>query len=253
MRTVSAAQRLVLSTLLFLAGQPAWVAADPPSGDGLVIFGVMHEVIGMGRSQARVALPELALRPHFYGVGAAEGLGGEITFVDSKPTLTSVGHGGQLQDALTADARATLFIGQSVTQWKTVHVSEDIPAEDFDRLLLGFALQQGISDARPFMFLVEGGFQDVKLHVINGACPVHARSRGIEIASENQPYELSSSPIRGTMVGVHAHHAAGRLTHPGTTTHRHLVFHDDALGRPVTGHIEQAGILAGARIRLATP
>ncbi|MCF7764395.1 MAG: acetolactate decarboxylase [Verrucomicrobia bacterium] len=243
---------LILSGILLLVWRSIGFAAESPqSGTELTTIGAMHAVIGQGQSQARVSLGDLTRKPHFYGVGAAEGLAGEISFLDSKPTVTSVSADGSLRNALTEDAKATLLIGQSVTHWQSVQVEEDIPADDFDRHLRALAAQLGLPDTRAFMFLVEGEFQEVKLHVINGACPVHAKSRGIEIRKEHRPYEQSSKRMRGTLVGVHALNAAGRLTHPGTTTHRHLVFESAALNRPVTGHIEQAGVKKGARIKIA--
>lgn len=243
---------LVLAGMLFFVSQPDFLAADPPAtGDGLSAYGVMREVIGQGQSQARVSLRELAHRPHFYGVGAVEGLAGEISLLDSKPTLTAVGADGKLRNALKEDSNATLLIGQTVTAWKEIAVQEDIAADDFDRHLRGFAEQQGLPGDEPFIFLVEGEFLEMKLHVINGACPVHARANGMEIDKQHRPYELSSDTIRGTMVGVHALNAAGRMTHPGTTTHRHLVFEDAGLKQSVTGHVERAGVKKGAKIKLA--
>ena len=254
MRFKFVSHKFIRSGVLLLAGQFASLAAEPPqSGQELTTFGVMHEVIGMGRSQARVPLSELARRPHFYGVGAVEGLSGEISFLDSQPTVTSVGADGKLRDALTDDANATLLIGQSVKHWTSIPVEEDIPPDDFDRRLRILAAQQGVPDTHPFIFIIEGEFQEVKLHVINGACPIHARSRGVEIEEKHRPYELSSKTIRGRMVGVHALNAAGRLTHPGTSTHRHLVFYGADLNQPITGHIEQSGVLKGAQIKIPTP
>ena len=210
----------------------------------------MHQVIGGGQSGGRVRLRDLAGRKEFYGVGALKGLGGEITIADSQFTATAVTPEGRLRDALTDDAEATLLIGLSVRQWHTIPVVTDVPANEFDGFLREQANRLGIPLESPFLFVVEGKFPDTHLHVINGACPVHARLRATPIDEHRRPFEIASLEIRGTMVGIHAVEAAGRLTHPGTTTHRHLLFTQENSNLRVTGHVDDAGLAAGAVLRI---
>ena len=54
----------------------------------------------------------------------------------------------------------------------------------------------------------------------------------------------------GTLVGLHAVDAEGALTHPGTSTHAHLVWRDDASGNRLTGHVERAGLAPDAVVKL---
>jgi alpha-acetolactate decarboxylase len=100
------------------------------------------------------------------------------------------------------------------------------------------------------VFTVEGDFSHLRLHVINGACPLHARLRKIELPEENQPVEVEKEQVRGTLVGVFAKDAVGNITHPATSTHMHLVFQDEQSGKTVTGHVERIGLLKGAVLRL---
>ena len=102
----------------------------------------------------------------------------------------------------------------------------------------------------PFIFVVEGGFTDVRIHVINGACPIRARIKNIDIEPENQPYELEEKSVRGTLVAVHATESVGKLTHPATSTHAHLIYIDEGTGEHVTGHLEQVGLAKGAVLKL---
>ena len=91
---------------------------------------------------------------------------------------------------------------------------------------------------------------DVRLHVINGACPIHARLKKVEIPKAQQPFEAELKKVKGTIVGVFAKDAVARLTHPATSTHVHLLFADPASGEKVTGHVEQIGVRKGAVLRL---
>jgi hypothetical protein len=107
-----------------------------------------------------------------------------------------------------------------------------------------------VSLEEPFFFTLEGEFTDVRLHVINGACPVHARMKKIDLPAQSQPFESEQQKMRGRVVGVFAENAVGSLTHPATSTHAHILFEDPNSGKTVTAHLEQVGIGKGATLRL---
>ena len=52
------------------------------------------------------------------------------------------------------------------------------------------------------MFRMVGNFQEVNMHVINGACPVHARIRNLPIAESERPSEIHLKRVEGEVVGV---------------------------------------------------
>ncbi len=229
------------------------LAADEPKiREGtLVQYGKMHEAIGQQQSQGRVALTKLIERPHFYGVAALESLQGEATFYDGKLTITGVDAKGGLKpvdDA--AEIRATLLIGAYVPSWTEHKISKDVGPDEFDQFVAEQAAQAGVKTSQPFMFVVEGEFSKLRTHVINGACPMHARLMKIELPPERRPFEAELNKIRGTIVGVFAKDAVGNLTHPATSTHAHLVYQDPASGKTVTGHVERVGLLEGSMLRL---
>jgi hypothetical protein len=109
---------------------------------------------------------------------------------------------------------------------------------------------KGIDVSKPFMFVVEGEFKDVRLHVINGACPIHARMKKHGIEKRKEPFELEVKTANGTLVGVYAADSAGKLTHPTTRTHTHLIYIDEKTGEHLTGHIEQVGLAKDAILKL---
>jgi hypothetical protein len=188
--------------------------------------------------------------PPFYGVGALEGLRGEISIFNSEAILTSVSEDRGLQSVPASGAKATLLVGQSVSEWSDTYVSEAISFQEFERSIAELAASQGVDQAKPFMFVIEGEFTDVRLHVINGACPIHSRIRKIAIAEGDQPFELEANNMSGILVAVYAEDAVGTLTHPTSTTHAHLVFADEATRARVTGHGERIGLAKGAVLKL---
>lgn len=238
--------KLVLSLAVLLG--PAAVA----NAAELVQHGTMHEAIGQQQSEGRVALAELLERPHFFGVGALEGLQGEITIDDGQLVLTTVGADGKLQAGsdTPTDEKATLLVGAYVDAWSELSLHNDVPAANFDALISTIAANAVPGLEQPYMFTIEGDFKNVRLHVINGACPLHARMKKEELPEESRPFESELETISGRVVGVFAKDAVGRLTHPATSNHSHIIFDDPATGKTVTGHVEAMDVAGGATLRL---
>jgi cytochrome c peroxidase len=235
---------------------PATRSDLPPAEDwNLEFYGTMREAIGMGQHQGRVVLGQIADQPHFYGVGALANLQGEITLFDSQLFVSTVNPAGRPITLTPEDAatmQGTLLIGARVEEWIDVPVERSIRPADVDRFLgeLAQRYQIDINDSHPaFPFLIQGVLEDVHLHIIRGACPVHSRRNKVVLAEEERPFEWHQRQLNGRVVGVYAVNQAGKLTHPGTNIHAHLIFHTED-GSTVTGHLEQFGIEAGSTVRL---
>lgn len=242
-----------VAILFGLGGIVNLMAEESPKDREIIQFGTMHEAIGKQQHQGRVHLNELVKRDHFYGVAALEGLHGEVTIFDGKVTITGVredGHIGPVAGSIS-DKQATMLVGAYVPTWTRIPVTRNIEADDFDAFVEQAATKAGIKTTAPFMFAVEGEFADVRLHVINGACPLHARLKNTELPEENRPFESEMSEETGTLVGVFAQNAVGKLTHPATSIHVHLLYKDKQTGADVTAHVEQVGLRPGAVLLLS--
>ncbi len=240
----------------FLMGQEAAKAqTSGPSKIGikeLIQYGKMHEVIGMQKHEARVGLAELLEKPHFYAVGALAGLQGEISVIDSQATVTEVTDQAQAKPA-NKDAtkqQATMLIGAYVDEWIEINCEQDLTDTGLDDWIKSKIQQNGGNVQQPVMFMLRGTFSDVHLHVINGACPVHARIRQIEIPESKRPFDTTIASVKGDVVGVFALDAAGKLTHPATSTHKHLVYRADANAESLNGHVESMSVKRGTKLLL---
>jgi alpha-acetolactate decarboxylase len=235
------------------ANEAAPAAADREPWDGkMVQFGSMREVIGERQHQGRVAIGEVLKRPNFYGIGALEALAGEITVRDGWTTITQVDDAGHPKpaDAPLEQAKAALLIGAYVPEWTSLAVAAPLAAGELERFIEAEAAKTGLDVSKPIVFAVDGVFNDVRLHVINGACPMHARLNQRELDAQEKPYEAVLSEVSGTIIGVYASDAVGDITHPGTSVHMHLEYMDAASGAVITGHLEQIGVSAGSVLYL---
>lgn len=251
--------RVLLSTAaLFATGSLFGISQEPtshpqPASSGFFQIGQMREAIGHGQSGGRLRLGDVAQREHFFGVGAVAALGGEVTVADSEVRATRVGANGG-PEPIPGDPReigATFLFGASVPDWLRLDLDTAVPANAVDATIEKHVKQTASDAAGPIVFQVRGTFRDVRVHVINGACPLHARRAGLTLDERQRPFEATYESIAGTIVGVYASGKAGVLTHPGTSTHMHLIYVESGAGATVTAHVEQVGFGPGCVLMLA--
>ena len=246
-----ATQRIVwIGSLIWLLGF-AVSANDTPDGQ-VVQYGEMHVAIGQGKHQGRIRLGELTKRANFFAVAALAGLEGEVTILDGKITATSVDNSGRPESMVGSleDKEATLLAGAYVREWIEIKVPRDIAPDEFDAFVAETAKKAGSNTDKPFVFTVDGELENVRMHVINGACPIRARLKRVQLTEDQQPYEVAMPSLEGTVVAVFAKDAVGKLTHPATMTHGHILYRDPSTGKMITGHLEAVGLRKGATLKI---
>lgn len=235
---------------ILISGACSRASAETPGDSTIVQYGTMHEAIGQQHHLGRIRLSDIGVKEHFHGIGALEGLDGEVTIDDGMVHITSLDDAGNLhviEDA-KGERQATMLVGGIVPSWSCVSVDSSVAPKAFDQFIADAAVQAGVDTDKPFMFKVEGTFSDARIHVIHGACPVHARMQKIELPQEKRPFENDMTQVTGKIIGVFAKDAVGKLTHPATSTHMHLLFTDDQSGKLATAHIEKIGLAKGSAV-----
>jgi len=226
--------------LLMSAGALACTTTDAPDEVGtLQQWGQLRNVMRDGETFRRVRLSQVA-RPGTWGVGALEGLGGEVTVLDGVATIAEATDGElELRDATSRDF-ATLLVLASAEGWAEREVVA-ARAPDVDVVLDAGVRALGFDPVtKPVAIRLEGEFDQLELHVIAGNCP---------IANPDGPAPLrwSGGGARGTLVGVFAPGRAGDLTHHTHPFHLHaLVTTPD--GRTVSGHVDEVAFAEGVRL-----
>lgn len=225
---------------------PTAAAEEVGSGDaayGLRTWGSMMEVLRNGETQGRVALSEVS-GPHVIGVGALEQLSGELTIDGGQAHVTAVSGTDLLFPETGPDSKATLLAVAEVEQWQEITLPAIATLRDLEEAIATQAAENGIdTSAIPALpFRVEGDFEGLCLHVLNGSCPI-ANPDGPE------PWRLTDAKAEGVLVGFFAENAAGKLTHHGQRSHTHAIV-TTAAGDEAGGHVDDTRVVAGATLFL---
>jgi acetolactate decarboxylase len=212
-------------------------------------YGGMREVLREGKAQRRIGLSDAVARPHAYGVGALENLGGEITIADGEVWIGRV-EAGKLRvsgpSPSSADGAALLIIA-NVDNWKRSTLPEAAAGAELESAVERIARQNGVDTNRPFPFEIDGQLTALSMHAVNGACPLsdNARTDG-----DGAPWRFTlDHAVHGRIVGFFARDSAGEITHHGTSIHAHALLDID--GTRLTGHVEHLAVGPGAVVRVS--
>ena len=211
-------------------------------------YGGMREVLREGQAQRRIALLDAVARPHAYGVGALENLGGEITIVDGEVWIGRV-EAGELRVSgplPSSGDGAALLILANVNHWSESTMQAAAADAELESALKQIAHERGVDTNRPFPFEIEGQLTALSMHAVNGACPMFDDPRP---DGDGAPWRFTlDAPVHGRIVGFFARDSAGEITHHGTMIHAHALLDQD--GARLTGHVESVAFAPGAVVRV---
>jgi hypothetical protein len=233
-------QRFPLISLLLLAA-----CSSPGEAPEVSSWGALKSVLREGQTQGRVELSEAEV-PGTWGIGAVEGLGGEVLVEDGTVWVSRAASPEAVGPAEQPEPgeQATLLSLSRVQGWSETTLPAVGDMSELEAQLKAAAVAQGLDSSRPFFFVLEGTAAALELHVLNGACPFASPPP----APERMPYRaaLDSTPV--LLVGVYAEGAAGVLTHHGSSCHVHVLTRG---ALPTVGHVDGLRLLAGAELRIA--
>ncbi|MCA8956631.1 MAG: acetolactate decarboxylase [Planctomycetes bacterium] len=239
------------AVLCALAALLVGCAANRDHGDGgtrapeVQAFGALRAIFHRGQTGAAVGLDKLLPNPNLYAVGALSGLAGEVTVVGGRVFLAHpTGNDTARTDELErSDAAATLLVAAAVRSWREVVVKRAIRFAELDREIARLAAGAGLRTDQRIPFLIEGAFDDLHWHVIDG--------RRLRAGGSSHEDHLAAAVRQqrkratATLIGFYSAHDQGVFTHMGSRTHVHCV-----VRKPLaSGHVDHVDIPAGATIR----
>jgi alpha-acetolactate decarboxylase len=235
--------------LCFLFPHMSFVQAAEPFN--LRNYGNFKKMVHMKRVGGVVKLKTALSAAHTYAMGAIKGGKGEITVIDSEVWLA---YGRDRFDrivrAIPEEEQAAMLVSVEVKNWQEIIVPKKMSESQLHPFIVEQAEESGLNTKKPFPFLIEGAFQDLKWHVINGLNPEfreNLKNHG------GQPPFLQLKEYRkqasGTVIGIYSADLQGVYTHPGESWHLHIVFRD----KKRAGHVEKITVLQDTILKLPIP
>jgi acetolactate decarboxylase len=235
---------LILSGCAASSGQP--VATRALAWDRNVrVYGALRAIMHEGKTGANVTIAALLPNPDLYALGALADLSGEVTIVGGKVYLSYPGEGNatRTETMNQTDAAATLLVVSGVPAWHGIVTARAIAFEELDGEIAKIATAAGMSLDERFPFLMQGEFEDLRWHVVDG--------RRLPAGSAtHQDHQAAAAKVKldrasATLLGFYSEIDQGVFTHMGSKTHIHCTL-DDPLS---TGHVDHVTIPAGTRIQ----
>ena len=193
-----------------------------------------------GDLRGHVALAALAASPHLYALGPLEGARGEVTILDSQPSIARIDRDAVVT-AVSWSERACFLVWAQVPAWDERVTDDEL--EDLLRLegeALTLADAGGFDLGRPLPFRARGTAAEATLHVLDKRDTLphdHAQHERAKVRRT-----LRDTPVE--LVGFHSRSHRGIFTPGDANVHVHLRTAD---GR-VFGHLEAIRLAPGARV-----
>jgi acetolactate decarboxylase len=211
-------------------------------GYSLWYLGSQRQTIMTGNRAAHLDLRMLKGRSHLYGIGPIEGLAGEVTIADSRPSLARVGADHVIHVTESYEAGVPFFVWAEVPAWQAQEIPDGARTyAELERFVSEAGAGAGLTQAFPFM--VTGRPELVDFHIVNATS---ATPPGMEAHQKIQiPFELNGQETK--LVGFWSSQHQGVFTPMGTNIHAHFQTPDNK----ISGHVQ--GLALTGRLTLSLP
>ncbi len=211
-------------------------------GYELSFVGSQRQTIMTGDRTAHLDLRTLKGRSHLYGIGPIQGLTGEVTIANSRPSLARVGADSLVHVTESYEAGAPFFVWAEVSAWQIQELPDEIETYAGLEKFVGEAgARAGLTQAFPFV--MTGRPELIDFHIVN-ATPETVT--GMEAHKKIQiPFDLHNQDV--TFVGFWSSRHQGIFTPMGTNMHVHFQTPDNT----ASGHVQ--GLELAQDMRLGLP
>lgn len=203
--------------------------------------GAIKHFMHQGDISAQADLLDFSGRPHFYALGALEGLQGEILVQNSRPII-SYADEDRVRTDTSFNHRAALLVYAFVPGWEEWPLPDSVrTVAQLEGFLQAFLSRRGFASDQVVPFRLEGPVQQLDWHVIRwpsgDSVHTHAKHRRHSLRGR-----LSAQPV--SILGFYATQHQGIFTHKNRFLHMHV---SDRAGR-VAGHVEDGILRDGMRL-----
>jgi len=210
-------------------------------GYDLSFVGSQRQTIMTGDRAAHLDLPTLKGRSHLYGIGPIQGLTGEVTIADSRPSLARVSDDHLIRVTESYEVGVPFFVWAEVSTWQTQELPDDVRTyAELERFVGEAGSRAGLTQAFPFM--VTGRPELIDFHIVSATPDTPP---GLEGHQKIQiPFELHGQEV--TFVGFWSSRHQGVFTPMGTNMHVHF----QSLDNKVSGHVQGLKLAQGMKLGL---
>ena len=195
-------------------------------------YGNFKKMVSTAKTQGVVDLQQAISPANEYAVGALRHGLGEITVIDSMVWLDYGKDGfGNAFNKIPKQEQAVILATAQVEKWQSIKIDDGLSKEALYENILEEAEDNGVDINKPFPFLLEGRFDTLLLHVINGKNTM-AGDHGEKKHFFNQIKEEHRHQI-AVVVGFYSSDIQGVYTHPGKSWHLHAVLNERNAGAHV--------------------
>jgi hypothetical protein len=202
--------------------------ATAPEPQRFQSFGSMREVMRDGEHQGRAVIAEVST-PFTVGVGALEGLAGEVTIVDGVALVAQRDGGRVAVRGPRPGERAALLVVAEVDAWQEVSLTDCASYAALEEQVGAALVRLGMDPREPTPMRVTGRAERLTMHVIAGACPIAE-------PSGPAPWRFDGRAEAVALVGFYVEDAVGVLTHHSRKSHLH------ALVGGMAGHLDDVSL-----------
>lgn len=186
------------------------------------IYGSLREVMHAQDYSSKITLNLLGPMEYLVGVGAGEGLNGEITISGGEALIGTYSDNMYALDKSTNTGAALLVVSE-VTKWKVVEISQAVSSLDELSRVIGVQLtENGLTGATPVRIEATG---KTEWHIIRAPKPGEDHKSAAKTYRNSGQFEL---------VGFYSTSHEGVFTHRGQSLHLHYIGPD----RTFTGHLD---------------
>jgi alpha-acetolactate decarboxylase len=236
-------KRLFFSVVILL-GLAGLASSQPSDPFAITHYGQFKQMMHTGNTDGAVNLQEALDLPHIFAVGAIANGMGEITVIDGRVWLDYGADGlGDSRETVPSGEEAVLLVRAQVKDWISLNVPEDMAREKLYVFLLAEAEDHGLDIEEPFPFLLQGSFDDIDWHVVNGKRESSGDHKQWGIFNKLQEHRDLAA---GTVIGFYSAAEQGVYTHPGESWHLHIVFTDEGKA----GHLDALTVKQGTVLKL---
>lgn len=206
-------------------------------------YGVLREIMREQKLAPNVLLDTLSSGPSLFGLGALEGLSGELIILGGQAYQSRVGQDQKLSMDKGLTGAATLLVTGHVNEWASKTLTQPVQSlSDLESLVKQEAEAHGLDTEKAFPFLLEGTFKQVAWHVINAPGASEKNHDAFKASGISREMEA----VKGTILGFYSEKHEGVFTHHGSYIHAHLLTEDQL----IAGHVDQLSIDSGITLKL---